>query len=50
LADCVGEVIAVAFVEADDGLDGGRPFELARDLRRDVTLGSVQNLSHFRFA
>jgi hypothetical protein len=39
VADCVGEVIAVAFLEvADDGLDGGTPFELALVLRRDVTL------------
>ena len=41
-AACVGEVIAahaVMFFEmADDGLNGGTPFELALDLRRDAAL------------
>jgi hypothetical protein len=37
VADCVGEVIAVPLLDvADDELDGGTPFELALDLRRDV--------------
>jgi hypothetical protein len=38
----MGEVIAthaVVFLEvADDGLDGGTPFELALDLRREAAL------------
>ena len=42
VAACVGEVIAthaVMFFEmADDGLDGGPPFELALDLRCDAAL------------
>jgi hypothetical protein len=42
VAACMGEVIAahaVMFFEmADDGLNGGTPFELALDLRRDAAL------------
>jgi hypothetical protein len=40
VAACVGEVIAahaaMFFEMADDGLNGGTPFELALDLRRDA--------------